>query len=163
MWRNFKGQCHDIQWFFALFCGRKNGDCSPRGRGHQTTTARSAARTASPAKRSRANVFFFWTIVVFRSLALRPPMFFPTQNGYQKISDFVTLPLSQRGAWPLSSDRENWFWLGKLLCFFFHKVSISNWNFSYLTYVNRMTSPLLRSLSRRKLFKISERPTRNTL
>ena len=40
-----KGQCHEIQWFFARV---KNGDCSRKCRGHQTISARSAVRTASP-------------------------------------------------------------------------------------------------------------------
>ena len=82
----FKGQCHDIQWFFALFPWAKNGDCSRKCRGHLTMTARSAAWTALPPKPSRTNV-------VFRGLALWPPSFFPTQNGWQKTPIIVTLPL----------------------------------------------------------------------
>ena len=35
-----------------------------------------------------------------------------------------------RGAWALSTDRETWSGLGKFLTFSFHKLSISNWNFS---------------------------------
>ena len=55
---HLKGQCHDIQWVFALFCASKNGDCSRKCRGHHIMTARSAARTTSPPNLSRANVVF---------------------------------------------------------------------------------------------------------
>ena len=56
---NLKWLCHDIQRFFTLFFARgNNGDCSRKCRGHHTTTARSAAWTASPAKLSRENVVF---------------------------------------------------------------------------------------------------------
>ena len=41
-----------------FFCASKNGDCSRKCCGHQTMTARSAVRTASPAKLSRANAAF---------------------------------------------------------------------------------------------------------
>ena len=59
---------------------------------------------------------------------------------------------SIRGAWPLSTDSENWSGLGKFLNFSFHKLSISNWNFSkHILRLVRMTSPIIRSLSRRKL------------
>ena len=38
-----KGQCHDIQWFFALFLReQKNGGCSRKCRGHQTWAVRAA-------------------------------------------------------------------------------------------------------------------------
>ena len=75
--------------------------------------------------------------------------------------------ISIRGAWPLSTDHENWSWkliekwsweliekfgLGKFLSFSFHKVSISNWNFSQCClWLVRITSQLLRGLNRRKL------------
>ena len=64
----------------------KNGDCSRKCRGHSIMTARSVARTTSSPKLSPANV-------VFRGLALRLPLFFPTQNGCQKWPIIVTLPL----------------------------------------------------------------------
>ena len=44
--------------FLAFFARVKNGDCSRKCRGHQTMTARSAARRASPPKSSRASVVF---------------------------------------------------------------------------------------------------------
>ena len=44
--------------FLRFFARGKNGDCSRKCRGHHTMTARSAARTASPAKLSRENVVF---------------------------------------------------------------------------------------------------------
>ena len=45
-----KGQCHDIQWFFALFCGSKNGGCSRKCRGRQTwKLGLSRGLAASPA------------------------------------------------------------------------------------------------------------------
>ena len=43
---------------FVFFFVRKNGDCSRKNCGHQTMTARSAARTASLLQLSRANVAF---------------------------------------------------------------------------------------------------------
>ena len=54
--------------FCAFFCARKNGDCSRKCRGHQTMTARSAARTASPAKLSRENVVFLEQVSFSASL-----------------------------------------------------------------------------------------------
>ena len=57
--RHLKGQCHNIQWFFELFFARvKNGDYLRKCRGHQTMTAQSAPRRASPPKTSRAKVVF---------------------------------------------------------------------------------------------------------
>ena len=44
--------------FCAFFARVKNGNCSRKCRGHQIMTARSAARTTSPPKLSRANVVF---------------------------------------------------------------------------------------------------------
>ena len=44
--------------FLRFFARGKNGDCSRKCRGHHTMTARSAARTASPAKLSREKVVF---------------------------------------------------------------------------------------------------------
>ena len=63
--------------FLCLFCVSKNGNCLRKCRRHQTMTAQSAERTASPPKTSRSNV-------VFRNLARWPPLFFPTQNGWKK-------------------------------------------------------------------------------
>ena len=56
------------------------------------TSAWSAAQTVSLPRLSRANVVFRRAIVVFRGLALWPPLFFPTQNGCQKSLIIVTLP-----------------------------------------------------------------------
>ena len=44
--------------FCAFFARAKNGDCSPKCRGHHTMTAQSAARTTSPSKLSRVIVVF---------------------------------------------------------------------------------------------------------
>ena len=52
-----------------------------------------------------------------------------------------------RGAWPLSTDCENWSGLSKFLTFSFHKLSISNGHFVWLV---RMTNPIFRGPSRRK-------------
>ena len=56
--------------FCAFFAPANNGDCSRKCRGHRTMTAWSAARTTSPPKLCRANI-------VFRGLALLPPLFSP--------------------------------------------------------------------------------------
>ena len=67
----FKGAVSRYSVIFCAFFARaNNGDCSRKCRGHRTMTARSAARTTSPPKLSRANI-------VFRGLALWPPLFFP--------------------------------------------------------------------------------------
>ena len=82
----FKGAVSRYSVIFCAFFARaKIGDCSRKCRGHQTMTARSAARTASPA--SRENVFFS-SNCRFSRPCLTPPLFFPTQNGCQKITDY---------------------------------------------------------------------------
>ena len=64
---NLKGQCHNIQWFFALFCVSKKWLLLAQV---SRTSARSAARTASLPKLSRASV-------VFRGFAQWQPLFSP--------------------------------------------------------------------------------------
>ena len=82
-----KGQCHDIQWFFALFCTRKNGDCSRKCRGHWTITARSGAPTPSPPKLSRKNVFFLEQLSFSAALPCARH-YFPHTKWLSKIADY---------------------------------------------------------------------------
>ena len=50
-----KGQCHDIQWFIALFCASKKWLLLAQV---SRTSPRFAARTVSPSRQSRATVVF---------------------------------------------------------------------------------------------------------
>ena len=59
---------------------------------------------------------------------------------------------SIRGAWPMLTDRENWFDLGTFLTLSFDILSISNWNFAqYFRTLVWMFSPLFSNRSSRKL------------
>ena len=88
IWGAWKGQWLYNQWFFCAFCTSK-----------QWRLLAQVSRTSDQdSSISRANSFsgqvesskciFSQAIVVFRGLALWPPLFFPTQNGWQKLTDY---------------------------------------------------------------------------
>ena len=59
-----KGQCHDIQWFFALFLReQKNGGCSRKCHGHRSESL--AVRAAWQPGHLLDSGFFFSTQVVY--------------------------------------------------------------------------------------------------
>ena len=67
--------------FCAFFARGKNGDCSRKCRGHQTMTARSAMRTASPLELSRENVVFLEQLSFYAALPCGRHYFSPHKMG----------------------------------------------------------------------------------
>ena len=91
LWQELKGQCHDIQWFFALFLREQNMATARASVADISSVSRPTGSFTAPAESSKCS--FPRASVVFRGLALWPPLFSPTQNGCQKSPIIVTLPL----------------------------------------------------------------------
>ena len=91
-----KGQCHDIQWLFALFCARNKWRLLTqvsRTSDHDHDDSSVSCANSFTAQAESRKCRFPRAIIVFCGLALWPPLFFPTQNGCQKSPIIVTLPV----------------------------------------------------------------------
>ena len=83
--RFLKGQRHDIQWFFCAFL-REQKMATARASVADISSVCHANSFTAPAESRKCR--FPQAIVVFRGLALWPPLLFPTQNGCQKITNY---------------------------------------------------------------------------
>ena len=110
-----KGQCHDIQWFFALFFARaKNGGCSRKCHGHRSESL--AVRAAwqpghlrwlltwqcREPKTSRARVALFHlstaTVLLFSGYEARA-RWYPLLQGSRLAATTISVSILYSGVW----------------------------------------------------------------